>query len=115
MTASKSSAHHHSQKDTPDKGLPHQNQQALLSSSQQEDSVNPDDEEEPDGDEPRYCRCNGVSYGEMVACDGEGCAREWFHLECVGLKVAPKGNGKSIYFSFLELLLSGGGSGGGDG
>lgn len=47
-------------------------------------------------DEPRYCYCNGVSYGEMVACDAEGCAKEWFHLECVGLRVAPKGNGKSF-------------------
>lgn len=54
------------------------------------------DEEEPIAeDEPRYCYCNGVSYGEMVACDADGCAKEWFHLECVGLRVAPKGNGKS--------------------
>ncbi|KAL2024056.1 hypothetical protein VTK56DRAFT_9836 [Thermocarpiscus australiensis] len=53
-----------------------------------------DDDDEPDVDEPVYCYCNQVSYGEMVACDGEGCPREWFHLECVGLKVAPKGNAK---------------------
>lgn len=55
-----------------------------------------EDEEdgEPDADEPTYCYCNGVSYGEMVGCDADGCAREWFHLECVGLKVAPKINGK---------------------
>ncbi|KAB5585404.1 hypothetical protein GE09DRAFT_25325 [Coniochaeta sp. 2T2.1] len=55
------------------------------------DSGQDDDE---DGDEPTYCYCNNVSYGEMVACDAEGCKREWFHLECVGLKVAPKGNAK---------------------
>lgn len=42
-----------------------------------------------DADEPTYCYCNSVSYGEMVACDADGCAREWFHLACVGLKVAP--------------------------
>ncbi|KAK0741909.1 hypothetical protein B0T21DRAFT_283668 [Apiosordaria backusii] len=53
-----------------------------------------DDDDEPDGDEPRYCKCNGVSYGEMVGCDGVGCPREWFHLECVGLKIAPKANAK---------------------
>ncbi|KAK0670911.1 putative transcriptional regulatory protein [Cercophora samala] len=53
-----------------------------------------DDDDEPDGDEPRYCKCNGVSYGEMVGCDGVGCTREWFHLECVGLKIAPKANAK---------------------
>ncbi len=52
---------------------------------------------EIDVDEPTYCYCNGVSYGEMVACDADGCAKEWFHLDCVGLKVAPKGNGE-FYF-----------------
>lgn len=46
-----------------------------------------------DPHEPRYCYCNGFSYGEMIACDG-GCEREWFHLECVGLTSAPKGKGK---------------------
>ncbi|CRK45081.1 hypothetical protein BN1723_006451 [Verticillium longisporum] len=56
----------------------------------------PGEEEEGDidADEPRYCYCNSVSYGEMVACDADTCEREWFHLECVGLKVAPKGNAK---------------------
>ncbi|CZR58023.1 related to p33ING1b (ING1) protein [Phialocephala subalpina] len=56
------------------------------------------DEEEVDedinADEPTYCYCNGVSYGEMVGCDARDCEREWFHLECVGLKVAPKGSAK---------------------
>ena len=49
-----------------------------------------DDEVEVDANEPRYCYCNGVSYGEMVACDNDACAKEWFHMECAGLKVAPK-------------------------
>ncbi|KAK4148564.1 hypothetical protein C8A00DRAFT_38859 [Chaetomidium leptoderma] len=53
-----------------------------------------DDDEQDVADEDVYCYCNQVSYGEMVACDGDGCPREWFHLECVGLKVAPKGNAK---------------------
>lgn len=44
------------------------------------------DDEEEDPNEQRYCYCNGVSYGEMVACDNENCAREWFHLECTGLR-----------------------------
>ncbi|KAI1427594.1 hypothetical protein F5Y12DRAFT_160595 [Xylaria sp. FL1777] len=48
-----------------------------------------DDEGEVDADEPLYCYCNGVSYGEMVACDADDCEREWFHLDCVGLKAAP--------------------------
>ncbi|KAK1481463.1 PHD-finger domain-containing protein [Colletotrichum cuscutae] len=45
-------------------------------------------------DEPTYCYCQGVSYGEMVACDAANCEREWFHLNCVGLKVAPTGSSK---------------------
>ncbi|KAI1193943.1 hypothetical protein F5X97DRAFT_312429 [Nemania serpens] len=48
-----------------------------------------DDEGDVDADEPLYCYCNGVSYGEMVACDANDCEREWFHLDCVGLKAAP--------------------------
>lgn len=58
-----------------------------------------DEDQAEDDDEPRYCYCNGVSYGEMVACDGEGCIKEWFHLDCAGLKVAPKGNGKLFHLS----------------
>ncbi|KAH7269708.1 uncharacterized protein BKA55DRAFT_20202 [Fusarium redolens] len=53
-----------------------------------------EDEGDVDADEPTYCYCNGVSYGEMVACDAVECPREWFHLECVGLKVAPTSTGK---------------------
>lgn len=44
-----------------------------------------------DPDEPTFCTCNGVSSGEMVACDNRECPIEWFHYECVGLKAAPKG------------------------
>jgi hypothetical protein len=61
-------------------------------------SVPGDDEdaEVEDPDEATFCYCNRVSFGEMIACDAEGCEKEWFHLECVGLKVAPKGNGKNF-------------------
>lgn len=60
-----------------------------------------DDDDEPDVNEPRYCICNQVSYGEMVGCDADGCPREWFHLECVGLEVAPKGKGQYSLVSCL--------------
>ncbi|KAI0202629.1 hypothetical protein F4808DRAFT_68225 [Astrocystis sublimbata] len=53
-----------------------------------------DNEADVDADEPRYCYCDGVSYGEMVACDADDCEREWFHLDCVGLKAAPPSNMK---------------------
>jgi inhibitor of growth protein 1 len=41
--------------------------------------------------EPLYCLCNRISFGDMVECDNEACAIEWFHFSCVGLKKAPKG------------------------
>ncbi|XP_050414546.1 inhibitor of growth protein 3 [Patella vulgata] len=44
-----------------------------------------------DPNEPRYCLCNEVSYGDMVGCDNEDCPIEWFHYGCVGLFQAPKG------------------------
>ncbi|XP_004497737.1 PHD finger protein ING1 [Cicer arietinum] len=44
-----------------------------------------------DPNEPTYCFCNQVSYGEMVACDNPDCKIEWFHFGCVGLKEQPKG------------------------
>ena len=43
------------------------------------------------GNEPVYCICKGVSFGQMIACDGQECPVEWFHSTCVGLKSLPKG------------------------
>ena len=63
-----------------------------------------DDDDEPDVNEPRYCLCNQVSYGEMVGCDANGCPREWFHLGCVGLEVAPKGKGQ-FFFCYPPLFF----------
>jgi inhibitor of growth protein 3 len=34
-------------------------------------------EAEGDGDDKTYCFCDGVSYGEMIACDELDCEREW--------------------------------------
>ncbi|KAI0692001.1 hypothetical protein BC835DRAFT_92717 [Cytidiella melzeri] len=46
-----------------------------------------------DGDDGRtYCFCDRVSFGEMIACDDGNCEREWFHLACIGLTVAPEGS-----------------------
>lgn len=53
-------------------------------------SLQEDEMDVDDPNEPRYCYCNRVSFGEMVGCDGEECKIEWFHLECVGLRSAPK-------------------------
>ena len=63
-----------------------------------------EDEEEDDEEEPRYCYCNGISYGEMVACDMEGCKREWFHLDCVGLSRPPTAKCEFFTPSFAPLF-----------
>jgi len=41
--------------------------------------------------EPRYCICNQVSFGRMIACDNPQCQIEWFHFACVKLEEEPKG------------------------
>lgn len=47
-----------------------------------------------DPSEPVYCYCQRVSFGEMIACDNEDCAIEWFHFECVGLTPENRPKGK---------------------
>lgn len=44
-----------------------------------------------DPNEPTYCTCHQVSYGEMIGCDNTECPIEWFHFGCVGLTSKPKG------------------------
>ncbi|CAI6329068.1 unnamed protein product [Periconia digitata] len=47
-----------------------------------------DEDNEPaddiDPNEPRYCLCDDVSYGQMISCDNN-CEKEWFHLGCVNM------------------------------
>jgi len=43
-----------------------------------------------DPNEPVYCVCRQVAFGEMIACDNEDCAIEWFHYSCVNLNKKPK-------------------------
>lgn len=64
------------------------------------DLSGPDIEEEiadddDDGDQERFCYCNGVSYGEMIGCDNPTCTRQWFHYACVGITKEPNKKGKS--------------------
>uniref|UniRef100_W5UDF7 Inhibitor of growth protein n=1 Tax=Ictalurus punctatus TaxID=7998 RepID=W5UDF7_ICTPU len=44
-----------------------------------------------DPNEPTYCLCEQVSYGEMICCDNDKCPIEWFHFSCVDLHHKPKG------------------------
>lgn len=54
-----------------------------------EDMAYLDDDEA--GDDKKYCLCQKVSFGDMVACDNEDCPYEWFHWSCVGLRSEPTG------------------------
>ena len=44
-----------------------------------------------DPNEPTYCLCQQVSYGEMIGCDNQDCHIEWFHFPCMALMDKPKG------------------------
>lgn len=41
--------------------------------------------------EPLYCVCRQISYGQMIMCDNSDCELEWFHFDCVKLSSKPKG------------------------
>ena len=47
-----------------------------------------------DPNEPKYCICNDVSFGEMIACDNLDCSIEWFHMGCMRLNSHNKPKGK---------------------
>ncbi|XP_014218838.1 inhibitor of growth protein 1 [Copidosoma floridanum] len=51
----------------------------------------PEDDIAIDPDEPTYCLCDQISYGEMILCDNDLCPIEWFHFSCVSLSNKPKG------------------------
>ncbi|KAF7992334.1 hypothetical protein HCN44_001659 [Aphidius gifuensis] len=51
----------------------------------------PEDDITIDPDEPTYCLCDQISYGEMILCDNDLCPIEWFHFSCVSLSTKPKG------------------------
>ncbi|KAI8810739.1 hypothetical protein BJ742DRAFT_799970 [Cladochytrium replicatum] len=44
----------------------------------------------PDTDGQLFCFCRDESY-EMIACEGfKDCPYEWFHLECVGIRLKQR-------------------------
>ncbi|PAA82877.1 hypothetical protein BOX15_Mlig015258g3, partial [Macrostomum lignano] len=70
----------------PKKRQQQQSQQKASKSQQQQQQGGSTNEESR-----RYCICNKVSFGEMIACDNARCAIEWFHFRCVKLTSEPKG------------------------
>lgn len=66
-------------------------QQQQQQQQQRDDSPPHEDELAIDPDEPTYCLCDQISYGEMILCDNDLCPIEWFHFSCVALATKPKG------------------------
>ncbi|XP_011669066.1 uncharacterized protein LOC105440512 [Strongylocentrotus purpuratus] len=49
--------------------------------------------ERSDGEGGRvWCYCEKPSYGDMIGCDGKNCKIQWFHMDCLMIRVPPKGN-----------------------
>ncbi|KAK4034283.1 inhibitor of growth proteins N-terminal histone-binding-domain-containing protein [Parachaetomium inaequale] len=63
--------------------------EAASAGTNNDDMMDVDDDEA--GDDRKYCSCQNVSFGNMVACDNDECPYEWFHWGCVGLKSEPNG------------------------
>ncbi|KDR15717.1 inhibitor of growth protein 1 [Zootermopsis nevadensis] len=68
-----------------------QQQQQQHVQQQRDESPPHEDELAIDPDEPTYCLCDQISYGEMILCDNDLCPIEWFHFSCVALATKPKG------------------------
>ena len=81
--------------DTGDSGSEAEEAGQALPPDTSNDAVREDEEMEDvgetEGDDRKYCICQTVSHGDMVACDNEECPNEWFHWECVGLTKEPVG------------------------
>ncbi|KAJ6617719.1 Inhibitor of growth protein 2 [Pseudolycoriella hygida] len=65
--------------------------QATNAQGNNRDDLTPPPEETIDPDEPTYCLCDQISFGEMILCDNDLCPIEWFHFSCVSLLTKPKG------------------------
>lgn len=49
-----------------------------------------EDVEDQEIEKEQFCICNKPSSGDMIGCDNDDCAHQWFHFECVGLDKAPR-------------------------
>jgi len=89
---------------------PHEEPAAPVETEEANDEVEEEEEEndhDPDDpNEPKYCYCGRGSYGQMIACDNPSCKKEWFHLECTGLKTAPADSGECLKFFELCYMFA---------
>jgi hypothetical protein len=57
-------------------------------------------------DNKRYCFCKGVSYGEMVACDGEACEGEWVRGPVIVIRTPADVIIISVFSSIILVSVS---------
>ena len=38
-----------------------------------------------------WCYCRKSFDSELIGCDNENCSVQWYHFECVGVKIKPRG------------------------
>ncbi|GBP42206.1 Inhibitor of growth protein 1 [Eumeta japonica] len=83
---------HHTQQTTHShkKGIGKKKKRKARQATQRPETP-PEETDAIDPDEPRYCLCDQISFGEMILCDNDLCPIEWFHFSCVSLSTKPKG------------------------
>ncbi|CAG9793446.1 unnamed protein product [Diatraea saccharalis] len=80
----------HAHNTTHKKGIGKKKKRKARQAAQRSETP-PGDADQIDPDEPRYCLCDQISFGEMILCDNDLCPIEWFHFSCVSLTTKPKG------------------------
>ncbi|CAH2230373.1 jg19189 [Pararge aegeria aegeria] len=73
------------------KGITSKKKKRKARQTAQRSETPPEEADAIDPDEPRYCLCDQISFGEMILCDNDLCPIEWFHFSCVSLTTKPKG------------------------
>lgn len=92
-----SNYHHHSKKEkhhlanNSSKSKPVQNSENIKVATASASPSNLNNIRSINADEPLYCTCHEISYGQMILCDNDACKIEWFHFGCVKLNTKPKG------------------------
>ncbi|XP_004931306.1 inhibitor of growth protein 1 [Bombyx mandarina] len=80
----------HTHNTTHKKGIGKKKKRKVRQTTQRSETP-PEEPDAIDPDEPRYCLCDQISFGEMILCDNDLCPIEWFHFSCVSLTTKPKG------------------------
>ena len=55
------------------------------------DSNNDDNNNDNDDIDRCWCYCNQPSFGDMITCNNKHSSINWFHFDCLRIRVPPKG------------------------